>query len=46
MTWHYNGKPFTSEMIDDNLGFVYIITNTKNNKLYIGKKGSPLLFFR
>ena len=39
MTWYHNGKPFTSEMIDDNLGFVYIITNTKNNKLYIGKKG-------
>ena len=39
MTWYHNGKPFTSDMIDDNLGFVYIITNTKNNKLYIGKKG-------
>ena len=39
MTWYHNGKPFTSEMIDDNLGFAYIITNTKNNKLYIGKKG-------
>ena len=39
MTWYYEGKPFTSEMIDDNLGFVYIITNTINGKLYIGKKG-------
>ena len=39
MTWHYNGKPFTSEMIEDNLGFVYIVTNKKNSKLYIGKKG-------
>ena len=39
LTWHYNGKPFTSEMIEDNLGFVYIVTNKKNSKLYIGKKG-------
>ena len=39
MTWLYNGKPFTSEMIEDNLGFVYMITNTKNGKIYIGKKG-------
>jgi hypothetical protein len=39
VTWHYNGKPFTSEMIEDNLGFVYIVTNKKNSKLYIGKKG-------
>ena len=39
MTWYYNDEPFTSEMIEDNLGFVYIIANKKNNKLYIGKKG-------
>ena len=39
MTWLYNGKPFTSEMIEDNLCFVYMITNTKNGKIYIGKKG-------
>ena len=26
-------------MIEDNLGFVYIVTNKKNSKLYIGKKG-------
>jgi len=29
VTWHYNGKPFTSEMIEDNLGFVYIVTEQK-----------------
>jgi len=39
MTWYYNGKPFTSEMIEDNVGFVYEITDTRNGKIYIGKKG-------
>jgi len=39
VTWHYNGKPFTSEMIEDNLGFVYIVTDKRNGKDYIGKKG-------
>ena len=36
--WYYNGEEFTSEMIDDNVGFVYIITNLSNNKKYVGKK--------
>lgn len=36
--WYYNGEEFTSEMIEDNVGFVYIITNVSNNKKYVGKK--------
>jgi hypothetical protein len=36
--WLYNGKEFTSEMIGDHVGFVYIITDLSNNKKYIGKK--------
>lgn len=36
--WYYNGKEFTSEMIEDNVGFVYIITNVSNNRKYVGKK--------
>jgi len=39
MTWYYNGEPFTSEMIEDNIGFVYCITDTRNGLKYIGKKG-------
>lgn len=38
MDWVYNGRTFTSEMIENNIGFVYLIKNTKNNKSYIGKK--------
>ena len=37
MTWQYQGKPL--ETIPDNVvGFVYMITNTTNDKKYIGKK--------
>ena len=36
--WIYNGSEFTEDMIEDNVGFVYIITNLTNNKFYIGKK--------
>jgi len=39
MTWYYNGEPFTSEMIEDNIGFVYCITDDRNGLKYIGKKG-------
>ena len=38
LTWLYKDKEFTEEMIGDNYGFVYLITNTINNKKYIGKK--------
>ena len=36
--WSYNGKEFTSEMIEDNMGFVYIVTDKKTKMKYIGKK--------
>jgi hypothetical protein len=36
--WLYNGKEFTSEMIGDYIGFVYVITDVTNGKKYIGKK--------
>lgn len=36
--WTYNGFEFTSEMIGDYVGFVYIITDKSNNKKYVGKK--------
>ena len=39
MTWYYNDKPFTSEMIGDYVGFVYVITDKSNGLKYIGKKG-------
>jgi hypothetical protein len=36
--WIYKNKEFTSEMIGDNIGFVYLIENTIDSKKYIGKK--------
>lgn len=36
--WYYNGEEFTSEMIGDYVGFVYLITDLSNNKKYVGKK--------
>ena len=36
--WIYKGKEFTSEMIEDWIGFVYIITDKSNNMKYVGKK--------
>jgi hypothetical protein len=38
LNWQYNGKDFLEEQIEDNYGFVYLITNNVNNKKYIGKK--------
>ena len=38
LDWQYKGKDFTEDLIGDNYGFVYLITNTANNKKYIGKK--------
>jgi hypothetical protein len=38
LEWKYNNEIFTEEMIGDNYGFVYIITNNSTNKKYIGKK--------
>ena len=36
--WTYLDKPFTSDDIGDNYGFVYLIVNTVNNRKYIGRK--------
>lgn len=36
--WYYKGEEFTSEMIGDYMGFVYIITDKSNEKKYVGKK--------
>jgi hypothetical protein len=38
LNWQYNDKDFTETDIGDNYGFVYIITNIKSNKKYVGKK--------
>ena len=36
--WLYNNEEFTEDMIGENVGFVYEITNLSNGKKYIGKK--------
>ena len=36
--WFFEGIPFLSENINDNFGFVYLITNIQNNRKYIGRK--------
>ena len=36
--WLYEGKPFTTDDIGDQFGFVYRITNLKSGKEYIGRK--------
>jgi len=38
INWTYNNIDFTEDLIGDNYGFVYCITNTTNNRKYIGKK--------
>lgn len=38
LNWTYNDIEFTEDLIGDNYGFVYQITNLTNNKKYIGKK--------
>jgi hypothetical protein len=38
INWKYNGVDFTEDLISDNIGFVYLITNQTNQKKYIGKK--------
>lgn len=37
MTWYYNGQPVT-ELPEDCIGFVYLITNVTNGRMYVGKK--------
>lgn len=36
--WLYNGVPFESSMIGQNTGFVYLLKNKQNGKMYIGRK--------
>jgi asparagine synthetase B (glutamine-hydrolysing) len=36
--WTYEGNVVDSEILDNYLGFVYIITNVSTQKKYIGKK--------
>lgn len=36
--WFYKGKEFTSSMIGEYFGYVYLITDLHNDKKYIGKK--------
>ena len=38
LNWQHNGKDFTEDLIGDNYGFVYQITNLTNGRKYIGKK--------
>lgn len=38
LDWKYNDKIFSENDIDNNIGFVYIITNVMTGKKYIGKK--------
>jgi hypothetical protein len=38
INWIYKEKDFLEENIEDNYGFVYLITNLKTGKKYIGKK--------
>jgi hypothetical protein len=38
LTWQYNDKDFTEDLIGNNYGFVYQITNLTNGRKYIGKK--------
>lgn len=38
LNWLHKDKDFTEEDIGDNYGFVYLITNLKSGKKYIGKK--------
>ena len=38
LNWIYKDIDFTEDMIGENYGFVYCITNTTTGKKYIGKK--------
>lgn len=40
--WSYQGNPFDHSLIDGNMGYIYLITNTVSGRRYIGKK---LFFF-
>ena len=36
--WRFNGEIFESDDIQDNFGFVYLISCSKNNRRYWGRK--------
>lgn len=36
--WLYNDQEFMSDMIENSIGFVYILHNITNDRFYIGKK--------
>ena len=36
--WFFNVNEFTEDMIGDNYGFVYLITNLQDGRKYVGKK--------
>ena len=38
LNWQYKENDFTEDLIGDNYGFVYQITNLTNGRKYIGKK--------
>lgn len=38
MGWTYRGQPFDPELIEDHVGFVYVIKDLLNDKRYIGQK--------
>ena len=38
LNWIYQNKDFTEDMIGEDYGFVYIVTNLETNRKYIGKK--------
>ena len=38
LNWIFEQKEFTEDLIADNYGFVYRITNNFTGKMYIGKK--------
>lgn len=38
LNWKYNDSDFLLEDVGDNYGFVYVITNNKTGKKYVGKK--------
>jgi len=36
--WLFNNEPFDSDSINNFFGFVYLITNLTNSRMYIGRK--------